>query len=119
MVRGIRKSNSILWRQPMNRLGLYVLALVAAVLGNGAAAAFPDQPVRLIVPFAAGGGTDLWARLYARKLAALIGQPVVVENRAGANTQIGADAVAKSAPNGYTLLFTSGTHVQLPALYPN
>jgi tripartite-type tricarboxylate transporter receptor subunit TctC len=84
-----------------------------------ALAAFPERPIKLVVPFTAGGGTDIWARLYARKLSERLGQPVVVENRPGANTAIGANAVAKSPADGYTLLFTSSTHIQLPALYPN
>ncbi|MEO8299831.1 MAG: tripartite tricarboxylate transporter substrate-binding protein [Burkholderiales bacterium] len=97
----------------------YLSASMALLLASPAQAAWPDQPIKLIVPYAAGGGTDQWARLYAKKLSARLGQPVVVENRPGASTQIGANAVAKAAANGYTLLFTSGTHIQVPALYPN
>lgn len=87
--------------------------------GGAAAADFPTQPIKLVVPFAAGGGTDQWARLYALKLSDKLGVPIMVENRPGANTQIGANAVAKAEPDGHTLLFTSGTHIQLPALYSN
>ncbi|WP_159596195.1 Bug family tripartite tricarboxylate transporter substrate binding protein [Hydrogenophaga sp. BPS33] len=90
--------------------------LLVCALGCTAAMAFPDKPIRIIVPFAAGGGTDVWARTFATRLSARLGQPVIVENRAGSNTQIGANAVAKADPDGYTLLFTSGTHVQVPAL---
>jgi tripartite-type tricarboxylate transporter receptor subunit TctC len=64
---------------------------------------FPSKPIRLIVTFAAGGGTDLVARAVQPKMGEFLGQPVVVENRAGANGAVGADAVAKSAPDGYTL----------------
>ena len=100
---------------------LVALALPAllALSGHGALAAFPDRPLKIIVPFPAGGGTDNWARLFARELGARLGQPIVVENKPGANTRIGAAGVATAAPDGYTLLFTSGTHVQLPALYPD
>src|SRR5687767_6214936 len=91
-------------------------ARVAAVLalllpGMALAQAWPTKPVKIIVPFAAGGATDVIARQLAQKLSEAWGQSVVVENRAGAGGNIGADAVAKSPPDGYTLLMTSGSIV--------
>ena len=82
------------------------------------AQAFPNKPVKLIVPFVAGGATDIVARLVAQKLSAAWGQPVVVENRGGAGGNIGADAVAKSPADGYTILVTSGSIVTVnPHMY--
>jgi tripartite-type tricarboxylate transporter receptor subunit TctC len=87
-------------------LGLAAAALGAASLGRNAdaQAAWPTRPIRVVVPFAPGGGTDLMTRLIADNLGAPLGQQVVVENRAGAFGVIGADAVAKAPPDGYTLL---------------
>ena len=79
---------------------------------------YPSKPVRIICTFAPGGGADVLARGVARQLSEIWGQQVVVENRAGANTQIGAEHVAKSAGDGYTLMVTSeGTFVMNPSLY--
>ncbi len=84
------------------------LALPAlALLSRPARAAFPDRPVRIIVPFTAGTSSDFQARMIGERMAPLLRQPVIVENRAGAGGVVGADAVAKAAPDGYTLLLGS------------
>jgi tripartite-type tricarboxylate transporter receptor subunit TctC len=79
---------------------------------------WPSKPIRFIVPFPPGGGTDIVARAVADKLAAALGQPIVIENRAGAGTVIGTEAVAKSLANGYTFLFTSSAYSVNPSLQP-
>jgi tripartite-type tricarboxylate transporter receptor subunit TctC len=81
-----------------------LLAALAAFAALNAAGAWPERPVRMIVPFPPGGATDVIARVIAQELSGPLGQQVVVENRAGATGNIGADLVAKSAPDGYTLL---------------
>lgn len=83
------------------------LAMVAISTAVAHAAAFPDRPIRLIVPFPPGGGADIIARLVGQRLSATLGQAVVVDNRPGANGNIGSDVVAKSAPDGYTLLMNT------------
>jgi len=97
----------------LDRLLCRCLVVVLAALAPSLASAdsWPARPVRIIVPFAAGGATDVVARLLAQKLNAAWGQGVVVEDRAGAGGNIGADVVAKSAPDGYTLLMASGSIV--------
>jgi len=95
--------------QTLKRLA--AVALLSAFPVLAAAQAFPSKPVKIIVPFAAGGATDVVARLLAQKLQDVWGQPVVVENKAGAGGNIGADLVAKSPGDGYTLLMASGSIV--------
>ena len=93
-------------------------ALALAPLG-AAAQGWPARPISLVVPYPAGGPVDVSARLVAQKLQASLGQPVVVENKPGAGGNIGADFVAKSAPDGYTLVMGAiATHAINPALYP-
>lgn len=104
------------WGKKMFRLLAVVLLLVAQGVS---AQSFPTKPVRLIAPFAAGGALDLIARGLGAKLSESLGQPVVVENRAGASGAIGSEAVARSAPDGYTLLLgATTTHGVNPALNP-
>ena len=92
------------------RAALGALPLLAAPATLHAQAPWPNRPIRLIVPFQAGGATDVTGRVMAEQLSAALGQPVVVENRAGAGGNIGADAVAKADPDGHTLLMaTIGT----------
>lgn len=81
---------------------------------------YPSKPIRIIVPYAPGGTTDIVGRQMGQKLSEALGQPVVIENRTGANTAIGADAVAKAPGDGYTLLFTNdATFVLNPVLFPS
>jgi tripartite-type tricarboxylate transporter receptor subunit TctC len=97
-----------------------VLALAIGLAAGTASAqgAYPDRPVRVVVPFAAGGTTDIFARLLGERLSQALGQQFVIENRGGAGGNIGADAVAKADPDGYTLVMgTVGTHAINASLY--
>jgi tripartite-type tricarboxylate transporter receptor subunit TctC len=96
-------------------LGLGVLASTAAISGD-AFAQYPSEPVTIVVPYGPGGGNDTTARFLAEQLSRNWGQPVVVENRPGAGTALGANYVAKSDPDGYTLLFVSVTFTTMAAV---
>ena len=89
---------------------------VAWLMGLSNAHAFPDKPIKLVVPFAPGGGTDLIARTLAVEMSKDLGQPVMIENKPGAGTLIGTDLVAKSAPDGHTLVVSSIAHAVNPSL---
>jgi tripartite-type tricarboxylate transporter receptor subunit TctC len=103
--------------------GNFAMALVAAcatLAGTGAAAQdYPSRPVKIIVPFAAGGPADVYARFLGARLQESMGQPFVVENRPGAGAVTGTDAAARSAPDGYTLLLISNAHTVNETLIPN
>ena len=89
-----------------------------ALLTNAQAQTYPNKPIRLVVPFPAGGPTDILGRAIGAKLSEALGQPVVIDNRGGAGGGLGADSVAKSAPDGHTILLgTTGTHTINPNLY--
>jgi tripartite-type tricarboxylate transporter receptor subunit TctC len=93
------------------------LPLAGPAFAQAPGTAFPSQPIRMIVAFPAGGGTDLTARLVADHMRQTLGTPIVVENRAGASGMIGTGAVAKAKPDGYTLLANSGEVASNPHLY--
>jgi tripartite-type tricarboxylate transporter receptor subunit TctC len=96
------------------------LVLLAFTSPSQAQDNYPSRPLRIVVPFAPGGSTDLFARLVGERLSAALGQPVLIENRAGAGGNIGADAVAKATPDGYTVLMaTTGVMAINNALYKN
>lgn len=98
--------------------GMLLLAtVIAASFAGPAAAQYPDKPVRLIVPFTAGGSPDTTARRVAQRLTQELKQQFIVENRPGAAGNIGAEAAARSAPDGYTLMMMANSHVINPALY--
>jgi len=98
--------------------GALALALAIASGAQAADTAYPTKPVHLIVPFPAGGGADNLARLLMPKVAKALGQPIVIENKPGAGGNVGAELVARAAPDGYTLLYgTNGTHAINPSLY--
>jgi hypothetical protein len=100
----------------MKRHFLVALALVALAFPSFADT-FPSRPIKIIVPFGPGGFTDVVARILQKELQPVLGQPIVIENRPGAGSTIGTDAVAKSPPDGYTLAMVSTTHVISPHLY--
>ena len=102
-------------------LGKIVAVVLSLVLAAGAGVAraetYPARPITLIVPYSAGGGTDIMARLVANELSKMWGQPVIVDNRPGASGNIGAERVAHADPDGYTLLVTAGALAIAPSLY--
>jgi tripartite-type tricarboxylate transporter receptor subunit TctC len=94
-----------------------VLVLAALAASTGFSQTYPAKPVRVIAPFAPGGGTDFIARLIAQKLTERLGQQVIVENKPGAGGNLGAEYAVKSAPDGYTLLLIAGSYTVNPSLY--
>src|SRR5919206_3135033 len=93
------------------------LAFVLSAL-SASAQNYPSHPVKVIVPYAVGGSADVYGRVLAAKLSASMGEPFVIENRPGGGAVIGTDAVAKAAPDGYTVLVMSNTHTVNETLIP-
>lgn len=96
---------------------LLVAAGLCCIVGETAAQAYPSRAVRLIIPFSAGGAADVPARIVAQRLSETIGQQLIIENRPGAGSTIGAEVAAKAAPDGYTLFLVSNTHFVSAALH--
>ena len=102
------------------RTGLVAVAALATGFGATAqnAADYPTKPIKFIVPYPPGGGTDVIARIVQERFQTLLGQPVVIENKGGAAGSIGTETAAKAAPDGYTVLFTLSSHTINPSIYP-
>ena len=101
----------------MRGLARLLAGVIALVATAAAAQPYPQRPIRLVVPFPPGGNVDTLARLLARQLEAQLGQPLVIDNRGGANGIVGVDIVAKAPPDGYTLLATSFSFAVNPSIY--
>jgi tripartite-type tricarboxylate transporter receptor subunit TctC len=95
------------------------MAMAVAACGAGAQSAYPRKAIRIVVPFSAGSTTDIVARMVGERLAANLGQPVVVENRSGAGGTLGSAVVARAEPDGHTLLVNATTHTVVPSTYAN
>ena len=100
-----------------------IAALLAAMLlvpaaAQAQASTYPDRPIRFLVPYPPGGGTDVIARIVQERFQVALGQPIVIENKGGAGGSVGTDVVAKAAPDGYTVLFTLSSHTINPAIFP-
>ena len=100
------------------RISTLLSLALASPLAALADAAYPDKPVKFVVPYPPGGGTDVVARIVQQRLQAALGQSIVIENKGGAGGSLGTDIVAKSAPDGYTVLFTLSSHTINPAIFP-
>jgi tripartite-type tricarboxylate transporter receptor subunit TctC len=101
----------------MHAIVLAAVALATPFATQAQNTEYPDKPIRLIVPYPPGGGTDVIARIVQERFQALLGQPIIIENRGGAAGSIGTDVAAKSPPNGYTVLFTLSSHTINPSIY--
>jgi tripartite-type tricarboxylate transporter receptor subunit TctC len=103
----------------IKRRDFIVLSLAATTMVQAAHAAdtYPNRPIRLIVPYPPGGGTDIVGRVLGEKLSASLGQPIIVDNRGGAGGVLGTEIVAKAVPDGYTLLLVPTSHVINPSIY--
>ena len=101
----------------MRARNVFIATLLALTCSSACAQAYPVKPIRMVVPFAAGGVVDATARLLTPKMSEVLTQPVIIDNRPGAGGNIAADFVAKSAPDGYTILITTHGHAISPGLY--
>src|SRR3954452_21312349 len=96
-----------------------ILLIALSASGGAAAQDWPTRPIRAIIPFTAGSGSDIVGRTVLEQISKQIGQPIIVENRVGAGGTIGTAAVAKAEPDGYTFLFESSAHPSTPLVYKN
>ena len=97
---------------------LATLVLAAPLAALAQSGAYPDKPIKFVVPYPPGGGTDVIARIVQERFSSLLGQSVLIENKGGAGGSVGSEIVARSAPDGYTVLFTLSSHTINPAIFP-
>jgi tripartite-type tricarboxylate transporter receptor subunit TctC len=108
------------WTRPALGMSRSLIAVLTLVLSLNVTHAddYPNRSIRMIVPYPAGGGIDVVARIFQQKLGDILGQQIIIENRPGASGAVGAQFVAKAEPDGYTLLFCAGDFITIPALMP-
>jgi tripartite-type tricarboxylate transporter receptor subunit TctC len=104
------------WRS-LGAAALAMLTFATPWAAHAQASTYPDKPIRFLVPYPPGGGTDVIARIVQERFQAALGQPVMIENRGGAGGSVGTEVVARSAPDGYTVLFTLSSHTINPAIF--
>ena len=109
---------SLVSRRTLSAIALAACLPLLHATAHAQAGTYPDKPVRFLVPYPPGGGTDVIARIVQGKFQAALGQQVVIENKGGAGGSVGTEVVAKSAPDGYTVLFTLSSHTINPAIFP-
>lgn len=105
-------------RQALAVAALATLSLTVPWAAHAQAGAYPDKPIRFLVPYPPGGGTDVIARIVQERFHAVLGQPIVIENKGGAGGSVGTEVVSRAAPDGYTVLFTLSSHTINPAIFP-
>lgn len=105
-------------RQALVAAALATLSLAAPWAAHAQTATYPDKPIRFLVPYPPGGGTDVIARIVQERFQAALGQPIVIENKGGAGGSLGTEVVSRAAPDGYTVLFTLSSHTINPAIFP-
>lgn len=105
-------------RRTLAATALAALTYAMPWAAHAQAGAYPDKPIRFLVPYPPGGGTDVIARIVQERFQAALGQPVIIENKGGAGGSVGTEVAARSAPDGYTVLFTLSSHTINPAIFP-
>src|SRR5687768_14120766 len=110
------KEEKHMFRQYRLSRGAAIIVLTLAGANAAHSQSYPTKPVRMIVPFAPGGNTDIIARVFAPKMSELLGQQIIIDNRGGAGSTIGTEAAARAAPDGYVLLTVSAAHTINPAM---
>ncbi|MFM9998221.1 MAG: Bug family tripartite tricarboxylate transporter substrate binding protein, partial [Burkholderiaceae bacterium] len=99
-------------------LALTWMAVLAPGLARAQSGAYPDKPIRFLVPYPPGGGTDVIARIVQERFQAVLGQSILIDNKGGAGGAVGSEIAARAAPDGYTVLFTLSSHTINPAIFP-
>ena len=109
---------SILRRRTLAAVALAALQFAISLPAHAQAGVYPDKPVRFVVPYPPGGGTDVIARIVQERFQAALGQSILIDNKGGAGGSVGTELVSRAAPDGYTVLFTLSSHTINPAIFP-
>jgi len=119
MITSYMRTFSSFWRRLLRCVLPTVAAIACLFVADANAQAYPSRPIRVMVPFSPGGGTDILARIMSVKMSEALGQNYLIDNRPGASGQIGTEIVARAAPDGYTILHVDTSLVSNPSIYKN